>query len=204
MKARALLLGIALALVAGSPALAQDDEEEIDATLPGWYVGASFGGAKDNFSQGITSSNAFGGDATFGYRASEYLSFEVQTEFLENFHARAQAPGQTRSEIDIWTSTLNFRLHFPIEDSRIEPYMTYGVGVMDVETTGSTGTVLRPRNNTDMMLKAGAGDAYQLTNAVSLYAAGTYALPLGNIKQFDHIAFTGGILYKFEDEDYDE
>jgi len=201
MKARALLLGFAIAVAASSPSLAQDDEEEIDPTLTGWYVGAGIGGSKDNFSDGITSSNAFAGDASFGFRASEWISVEMQTQFLENFHARAEQPGDSRSEVDIWTSTLNFKLHFPMEESRIEPYMTYGVGVMDVETTGKRPTVLRPRNNTDMVLKAGGGVAYQIDNALSVYAAGTYALPLGNIKQFDHLAFTAGFLYKFEDEE---
>jgi opacity protein-like surface antigen len=200
MKARALLLGFALVVAASSPSFAQDDEEEIDSTLTGWFVGGGVALTKDNFSDGITSSNGFGGDFTMGYRASEWLSLEIQTQFLENFHAQAEFVGQNRSEVDIWTSTLNFRLHFPMEDSRIEPYMTYGVGVMDVETTGNSPTVLRPRNNTDMVLKAGGGVAYQVDNAVSVYVAGTYALPLGNIKQFDHIAFTAGFIYKFEEE----
>lgn len=201
MKARAVLLGFALVVATSSPSFAQDDEEEIDPTLTGWYVGAGIGGSKDNFSDGLTSDNAFAGDISFGFRASEWLSVEMQTQFLENFYARAELPGESRSEVDIWTSTLNFRLHFPMEDSRIEPYMTYGVGVMDVETTGNSPTVLRPRNNTDMVLKAGGGVAYQIDNALSVYVAGTYALPLGNIKQFDHMAFTAGFLYKFEDDE---
>ena len=203
MKARALLLGFALVFAASSPSFAQDDdEEEIDSTLTGWYIGAGAGGALENFSDGISSGNAYGGDISFGYRASRWVSFEMQTQFLENFDAKGSAPGISDSEVDVWTSTLNFRLHFPIEESQIEPYMTYGVGVMDVETTGSSPTALRPRNNTDMVLKGGVGVAYQIDNALSVYTAGTYALPLGNIKQFDHAAITFGFLYKFEDEDY--
>lgn len=200
MKARALLLGVALVFVTGSQAMAQDEDEAVDATLTGWYVGGSATGAPENFSRGVDSTSGFGGGITVGHRASEFLSFELEMSWLDHFKAKPQAAGQTKSDIDIWESTINFRMHFPIEDSPIEPYITYGVGMMDIETRDNANQPLGRINHSDLMIKGGAGVSYQVDNALSLFAAGTYVLPLGNIKEFDHAAFSVGFLYKFVDE----
>lgn len=204
MKVRALLLGCALVFATGSQAIGQDDDEPVDPTYAGWYFGGSATGAIENFSEGIRSTGGGGGGFTVGHRASEFLSFELEMSWLQDFTVKAQAPGQSKSELDIWESTLNFRVHFPIEDSQWEPYITYGVGMMDVETrvSASSPQALGGLNRSDLIVKGGGGVSYQVDNALSLFAGGTYVLPLGNIKEFDHAAFSVGFLYKFIDEDY--
>ncbi|MEE3331751.1 MAG: porin family protein [Myxococcota bacterium] len=201
MKVRALLLGFALVFVTGSQAIAQDEDEAVDTTLTGWYVGGSATGAVENFSGGVDSTSGVGGGITVGHRASEFLSFELEMSWLDRFKAKPQAPGQRKSKIAIRESSLNFRVHFPTEDSQWEPYITYGVGIMDIETGDDANTPLGRINHSDLMVKGGAGVSYQVDNALSLFAGGTYVLPLGNIKEFDHAAFSVGFLYKFIDED---
>lgn len=206
MKARALLLGFALIFATGSAAFAQDDEEDEvwggDATLVGWYVGLTGIGTFENFSSSVNSDNGGGAGITLGHRASDVLSFEVEMDFLGGLHTPAKGFANTKSDIEMWTAMLNFRMHFPIEESPIEPYMTYGVGAMDVQTGDKTGQNLGRINHTDIALKAGAGVSYQHTDALSFFVAGTYVLPLGNLKRFDHGGLNVGFLYKWADDEY--
>ena len=132
MNARVAALGLAI-LLAGAPAIAEDEEEfEIDPTIFGYYVAISGGGALEQFSGVNGFDDGFGGGASFGYRAGEYASIEVQAEFLENFDTRR---GAFSNEVDLWLTTINFRLHFPM--GRFEPYLTYGGGAIGVDSTGA-------------------------------------------------------------------
>lgn len=195
MKIRAALalalFGIALLVVPATRAVAQEEVSEVDPTLTGYYVAVSVGGALEQFSGINDYDNGFGGDFSAGYRASEYLSVELQAQFFENF-AVERAPN---NEIDVWLTTIDFKLHFPF--GRIEPYLTYGGGVMGIDSTSNAPGGAGRFQRADIVFKGGGGLAYQLTDSVSLYTVATYALPIGSARKYEHAAFTVGAVYKW-------
>lgn len=190
-RARAIVLGIAFALALAPGARAEDDEEEeeIDPTLSGYYLGVTAGTAIEQFSNGDYDTGQ-GAGAFAGYRAGEFTSVELQAEFLENFETNRG----TNNEVDLWLATLNFRMHIAM--GRLEPYITYGAGALGVDSTG--GAAGRGKR-ADIVFKGGGGLAYHLSDALSVFGAATYALPLGSAKKYEHTSFVVGVQYKFEE-----
>jgi len=183
-----------LMLFVATPVVAQDDDEEypIDPTLTGPYLGASMGVAFDSFSS-VAELEALGdfgpsqlSSLILGYRGGEYVSLEAEFEFLSGFRS-----GQ--DEVDGWMTSLGFRIHVPLE-SRIEPYLTYGAGVLHMEGLGATAGVI---DATDFALNVGGGVAYQWTDRFSVFAEGLYVYPISGVDGFNQGSLRFGLLYKF-------
>jgi opacity protein-like surface antigen len=191
---RAHIAAIVATAVLGSlflpqDAAAQDEEFEIDPTLTGLYIGGSVGPAWDNFDLENDFGTAGVSSLILGYRGSEYISIESEFEWTPNSF---DSGGE---DIDTWMASLGFRIHFPI--GRIEPYLTYGGGILHVDGRGPQfGSI----DKLDFAINGGAGVAYQWTERVSLFAESIYTWPISNVSGFDHVSLRFGLLYKFTDE----
>jgi opacity protein-like surface antigen len=186
-----VVVALAGSLLFASPALAQDDEEEeypIDPTLTGVYLGASMGVAWDDFREAGEFSPSQLSSLIVGYRGSEYISLESEFEWLAGFQRKDE-------EIDGWMTSLGFRVHFPI--GRLEPYLTYGAGILHVEGRGAS---LGRVNATDFAFLGGGGLAFQWTDRFSIFAEGMYTYPISGVQRFDHGSLRFGLLYKLSEE----
>jgi hypothetical protein len=192
MPVRTVLAAFAVSLLLATPGSAQDDEEyPVDPTLEGIYIGSSMGASWDKFDTSGVSGD-FGtsmiSSLILGYRASEYLSTEIEFEWLSGFRSGDD-------ELDGWLTSLGFRVHFPI--GQIEPYLTYGGAILHIDGRGATlGTV----GATDFAITGGGGLAYHWTDQFSVFAEGIYTWPIGGVEGFDHGSLRFGLLYKFAQE----
>jgi opacity protein-like surface antigen len=181
-----VLLG---SLLSAQGAADTDDEIEIDPTLVGIYLGGSVGPAWDNFDLSGDFGTAGLASVILGYRGSEYISIESEFEWTPNSF------NSDGGDIDTWMASLGFRIHFPI--GRIEPYLTYGGGILHVDGRGPQfGSI----DKLDFAINGGAGVAVQWTERVSLFAESIYTWPISNVSGFDHVSLRFGLLYKFTEE----
>ena len=186
-SASVLLLAGAL-LCFAPPALA--DDEEIDPTLLGPYVGVGFGGAFENFGGHIQADDSIASNFVLGYRGSEFISIEFAFDFMESFDLTSS------DDIELWTSTIDFRVHVPV--GRVEPFLTYGAGVIGAEGSGAAPGRF---DEVDFVVRGGGGVAFQVTNAISVYASAVYNFPVNTAAHFDHTTAMVGVLYKFYSEE---
>ena len=192
MIKRALILSWFVSLALAGTAFAQDDEEEIDPTLEGVYLGAAVGAGFEQFDGAIDYTTSPVTSVLLGYRASEYISIETEVDY---FNGYSQKPIE-RDDIVMWMWTLNFRVHIPL--GRFEPYLKYGGGVLDVDgSRGTTATI----NSMDAAFVGGGGLAYHWTDSLSMYAEATHALAVGAVDGFDNTSVRFGFIYKFLGEE---
>jgi len=199
MTSRAALVSLLVSSLLASPAVAQDDEEEfVDPTLRGFYLATSIGAGFDNFkgaAGAVPFDSSVAWDATVGFRFNRFISLELEYDRKDTFDD--EVAGSDR--VDIWTTGLNFRVHVPM--GRIEPYLTYGAGVLNAESSGS-GAVVAPFDRTDAMFMVGGGVQYHLTNALSIYSDAGYVRPIGNARDYGNAEVGIGVMYKFISSDY--
>jgi opacity protein-like surface antigen len=193
MSARAAFVVLVTSSLFASAIHAEEEEEfPVDPTLTGPYIGASMGVGWENFDSSIRGPGEFGPSAVssliLGYRGGQYVSLESEFELLSGFKS-----GQ--EEIDGWMTSLGFRVHVPV--GKVEPYLTYGGGVLHFEGRGATlGTI----DETDFAMFGGGGIAYQWSDYLSLFAEGIYTWPISDLDGFDHGTLRFGLIYKFIEE----
>jgi len=186
---RPLVLATSLILFSGVAGAQEDEEYGVDPTLTGPYVGGSLGATINNFDGPGDYSPPLLTSLILGYRGSEYISLESEFEWL--------GVGPTaEGDFEGWFASLGFRVHFPI--GRIEPYLTYGGGVLNVKNELSGAGRL---DRTDFAMTGGGGLAFQFDDQISFFAEGVYTWPIGGVQGYDFGAVRFGLLYKFIDDD---
>lgn len=179
-------------LVAGPVSAQDDDEYPIDPTLVGIYVGGSLGASVDNFKDSGDFAPPLLTSLILGYRGSEYISLESEFEWL--------GVGSTSSgDFEGWLASLGFRVHIPL--GRIEPYLTYSGGVLNVRGSGGSSGSGGRVDSTDFAITGGGGVAFQLDDNVSLFAEGLYTWPISGVQGYDYGSVRFGVLYKFSEDE---
>lgn len=195
---RRILLGSAiLLLLAPTMATAQDDEE---FTEPGWYLTAYVAGGTEMFRH--TGGQSFddwsiGAGALAGYRANEWISLELQAEWMDGWDGKRIPPGgQTvASVVDSYVATANAKVSLPIW-GRFQPFAKYGMGAMVAKGRGAIGHFVKDRTESSFAMRFGTGMDAWITPNVGLTVGVDYVFVDQSLK-LDYLPVYGGVTYKF-------
>jgi opacity protein-like surface antigen len=173
-----------LACIAG-PAVAQDDEEEIDFARRGAYVGGSLqiGLVNSPLAIGAPPQSwepAIGMDARLGWRESERFALEIEFEWL------ASTKG---IEYGNWLLGVNGKFYFA--EKRIQPYMVLGVNGMWAKAPNAADS------DHDWAFRNGIGLDYYLTENWALNAETSFIWGVGGVWKDYFLDFGLGAIYRF-------
>jgi opacity protein-like surface antigen len=209
MQIRARLRGRLAPLAAGLFLIAAFQAPEAraqDAAEPQWddsyypfarkgaYVG--FGGyyALENFDRDaaieadldIGADDGGGLDLRGGYRFHPRFSAELLFQYYFEFGVKEQNTGEN-DNFDGWSTTLNAKAYGLL--GAVQPYAVVGLGAL----------VFKEKKGEDagFLARMGGGVDLYLTDHIVVEAEVGYALPAGDLDDYQFVTFGGGIQYRF-------
>ena len=150
---------------------------------PGFYVGASVTGAREDFDSSISKEDdTTGGFAVkAGHRFLPWLSAELDYEYLDEF-------GTKTNKIDMQTLTLQGKFN-PLA-GRFQPYGMVGLGYAWADPRyGSKAS--------DSLLRAGLGIDIYLIKMLAVFGEIAYTAPQGDLDDLPYATANIGVLLKF-------
>lgn len=161
-------------------------------------------------------SNSMGVELRGGYRFLEYLSAELELDWLSGFDFEvappAISPRTAKLTIDGGQFTANVKAYLPF--GRIQPYGLFGLGLMygRVRSTYAVTTVCSPYwyywycsgayahlgSSTEFLMKYGGGLDIYLTDTYAISLDAAYVQPFGKLDDLRNITFNWGFLIKFD------
>ena len=200
---------LACLLLFGSPAGAQDWDDEAEFTDLGGYISAGYSYAAENVKSRIGRNegdkkgwqdvdgnvdDAMGVNLVFGYRSLEFFSVEAEYEFLDGFDF-TNTSGED-FEVQVHTAMVNSKLflfHPWLKDfhkGRLQPSAHFGFGIMfadDLDISASRSFTIR----------AGGAIDYFVNYQWSVFAKTSYVIPFGNLQGLRYLSTTAGVSYHF-------
>ncbi|MFT4569398.1 MAG: hypothetical protein ACI8TX_000769 [Hyphomicrobiaceae bacterium] len=139
------------------------------------------------------------GDDTFGFnvragkRVNDRVAVEVQFESFDDF-SKSDDP-----DIEAWALTANAKI-FAMTGC-VQPYLLIGAGMLSVNEDpigGADNVVAAGGRDTEKLLaRLGLGTDVYVTENIAVTGDATYLLPTGDIENFNAIAFSLGLMYRF-------
>ena len=202
------LAASAIVLVAG--AAGAEPAPEPDYARPGWYLGATVFYAISDYSldtrelgvsppqpAGINPrfDDTAGVDARGGYRFGERFAVEFDYQWQAGFDSTAPAIAPPL-EIDTHLLSLNAKL-FALT-GRWQPYALVGGSLLIVNTEIVSSAFKKPFDiDTGFAPRFGVGLDYYLDENWSVVVEGTYAVPVGDVRDANMGSVGLGIQYRF-------
>jgi opacity protein-like surface antigen len=189
---------MALSLLLGAPALAQDDDEEesVFARQGGYVFAAVVGGfdaAAENYLEDQPDvyrpnvAPGVGFNARLGWRSSPHFGFELETEYINDFtFSYAQDdidedndPIIVDKKFDTLALTITFNAKVHLLTGRIQPYGIAGAGLLyyqnrDYKDRDERDTKESKSDDTSFALRGGIGLDYYITEQLVANIEGSY------------------------------
>lgn len=199
---RMIVLSLAALLVAAPAVHAQDDmgdlttkkprkqtveEENNDPARSGPMLGVGAVWALDQFDGiGLDTDTSGAFNVHLGYRFNPRVAADLHVERYQEFDAPT-------GEVNGWALGLNGRGY--ILTGKFQPFVLMGLNLLDMETTNSASP--NPKKTDDgPALRFGTGLDWYVTNKVALVGDVSYVLGLGEVSDYDIIAFSLGFMYR--------
>lgn len=127
-----------------------------------------------------------------GSTIGRYFDIEISGQ---NYELRLELPGGGSAEYAVFPVLVQPKLHFPLDDLRLDPYVLVGVGFdnAEVNDAGSTGQTVTG-NAMGVIGAFGAGIDYFVTSDVSFGLETKYIVSRGHTLQIDDGAKLDGNL----------
>ncbi len=188
---------------ASAPAAAMEVEDETDYAATGPYIGAGGMYAIENFDATGPGNedNSPGFNVLVGYRITPHFAVEAMYEYFHEFDDDGRATAQrlanqpvthATDHYDGWATTINAKGY--LWTGRWQPYGAFGLGYIDI-------------NGHNVVRGSGAGQGVDVRLALGMDACVTehiaiapeiaYVLPFDGAQNFDIVALTLGLRYKF-------
>ena len=156
-------------------------------------IGPAFGFEDFNNTGGINIDEAYGFNTWAGYRFVDFLSAEMNLEYLKGFDFSFFG-------LDVDAETLAFTMNakvFPLSrvlPDRVDPFLYTGIGIGWVEVdAGSAGS----NDETGFIARFGGGLDLYLTEQLAFQASSSYVLPTGDIYDVAYVSLVFGLQYRF-------
>ena len=191
MKIRLLSAALSLLCWVGGPALADEHEESVSYTRPGFYGAASFTFADTWDNSGVSTGEGFG--LRLGHRFDQGDS--VVGGGLEAW-GRAVFTHSDDDDADVipWTASIGPVLWYGQE--RFQPFMRLGIGISAI-TIDKGGSNQHARG---WGVSFGTGAEYAILEQLAGYAMFEYESPLTNessLDNYDSMGASFGLRYTF-------
>lgn len=130
--------------------------------------------------------------AKAGYRAPDFISGELEIEYIAPFDVSVN--GTDALELEYATVTLNARPFLAL--GRLQPFAIVGVGFMYAHFEDTVGFGLED-DTTEAAFRFGGGADLFVTEHLAVTTDVTYVLPLGDLDEFDYLSIGWGLKYQF-------
>ena len=191
-----------LASLVAMPFAAVADDAAVNYARSGWYlgvggVGASFqsldGHLEDTLGAAdVSVETGIGINLSAGYRGDEHLAVELAFELLDETDLKQD--GIKQGWVDTWTAMAITKPY--LMTGRVQPFLLAGLGVMYAKL----GDLYSPENedsSTEFAVRFGGGVDFYTTEHVVVALGLDYVMPTGDLKDYDYVAFTWGVKYRF-------
>ena len=158
-------------------------------------IGPAIGFDKFRDTGGIDFDEAYGLNYWVGLRLVDFISAELNLEYLEGFDFSASG-----ADVDaqVLAFTWNAKI-FPLSrviTGRIDPFVYAGIGVGWVELNGNSaaGKV----DETAFIARFGGGLDLYLTEHLAFQVSSSYVLPTGRLDDTAYVSLVFGLQYRWE------
>ncbi len=134
---------------------------------------------------------SFGLSARLGYQFNEQLALDLEYLHLDGFATSYN--GVEVFDTDGYAVTVNAR--FFMSDTQAKPYFLAGMGIADFKVTDTIGYGFSV-SDSDILIKAGLGIDYKVSDSVALFGEISYCYTEGNIEGMDYIPLIVGVKFK--------
>jgi opacity protein-like surface antigen len=202
-------LVMALSMLLGAPALAQDDDEEASVyAREGGYLYAAVVGGFDTAAENDLADLGFddpnvapgiGFNARLGWRSHPHFAFELETEYINDFTV-SFSEGGIATKFDTLALTFTVNGKVPILTGRIQPYGIAGAGLIYYQIREGS-----KNDGTSFALRVGIGVDYYITEKIVANIEGSYVYPTSRIDALgkglpidvDYLSLGVGLAYRF-------
>lgn len=172
---------------------AAGEEENLDPSRTGVYLGAGAVYAMQNFSgTGVNTDDSGAFNVRIGYRFIPRLATELHIESYPGFDA-GDGAGNDVGDINGWTVGGNARGY--ILTGKYQPFLLMGVNFLDMETNDSRAADPSKQND-GVAMRFGGGMEIYTFNKVALTADISYLLGLDETDGYDVVAFSLGFIFR--------
>jgi opacity protein-like surface antigen len=206
-------LTVALSLLLGAPALAQDDEDAVESVFArqgGYVMGAVVGGfdaaAENDLNdlgfRDVNVAPAVGFNTRLGWRQSNHFGFEFELEYINDFTISFVDvyDNDTFRKSDALALAITFNGKVPLLTGRIQPYGIAGAGLLYYQIREGS-----KNDGTSFLVRAGIGLDYYITENIVANLEGSYAYPTSRIDPLDqglpvdvdYVSLGVGLAYRF-------
>jgi opacity protein-like surface antigen len=159
------------------------------------YIGIGPAIGFEDFSNtgGIDIDDAYGFNTWAGYRFVDFLSAEMNLEYLDGFDFDIFGADIEGEALAFTWNAKVFPLTRVITD-RIDPFLYAGIGIGWLEyDAGRFGTA----DGTGFIARFGGGVDLYLTENLAFQASSSYVLPTGDLDDFAYVSLVFGLQYRF-------
>lgn len=176
-----------IALLLSLPAFAQDYGRD------GFYGGFDLlGGHYTDEPSNVDLDTTFAFDLYAGYRLHPNFALEGEFEMLTDTDVEVDGFGKV-TELETWTLTANSKFFFTTD--RVQPYVKFGMGLMEGELDDDFPGV--DEDETAFTVRLGGGLDYYATENIVVTGGLDYLIPTGDLDDFDYLTFGAGVQYRF-------
>jgi hypothetical protein len=156
-------------------------------------IGPAFGFEDFSNTGGIDIDDAYGFNTWAGYRFVDFLSAEMNLEYLDGFDFDIFGADIEGEALAFTWNAKVFPLTRVITD-RIDPFLYTGIGIGWLEyDAGRFGTA----DGTGFIARFGGGVDLYLTENLAFQASSSYVLPTGDLDDFAYVSLVFGLQYRF-------
>lgn len=159
----------------------------------GFYLGAGFLYAAEDFEETIIVKSSLGGSVVAGYRTRSFFAAELRYEGFDGFELKGS---NGRGEIDGYAVTLNAKL-YPISGP-IEPFVGVGLGGMSLKAKAILNSGLRGSDRaSDVLARVAGGFDLPVNHHLALTFEAAYLVPFDDLRDLEITTLTGGLTFMF-------
>jgi opacity protein-like surface antigen len=171
-----------------------------------FYIGGGGSFAYEDFDTDSDFDNTWGINAKAGYRFHEYIMFEFNFDYLNNFESDRGftlfgEPVESEVEVTVYTWMLALKGYAPVYSDNVMFFAVVGGGVLladiDTKLRGPTISESDSDDEVDGCAKIGFGIDYFPIQNLSAGIEGNYTLGFGDVDDVRYFNFTLGVAYHF-------